>query len=68
MRDEYDFSNAVKNPYVKPQKTTITIRLETKIIDYFKSLASEVNIPYQTLINTYLADCVANNRKPSITW
>ena len=68
MRDEYDFSNGNKNPYVKPQKTTITIRLETKTVDYFKSLSSEVNIPYQTLINSYLTDCASKKRKVSIVW
>ena len=28
MRDEYDFSEGVKNPYVRQQKTTVTIRLD----------------------------------------
>ena len=37
MRAEYDFSNAVKNPYVKPRKTAVTIRLDPATVEYFKS-------------------------------
>ena len=70
MRDEYDFSKGVRNPYVKPGegKAAITIRLDTKIIAYFKDLSANLGIPYQTLINSYLADCVANKRQPTTTW
>ena len=38
MRDEYDFSGGIKNPYVRQQKTTVTIRLDTATVDYFKKL------------------------------
>jgi len=68
MRDEYDFSEGVKNPYAKPLKTTITIRLDKATVDYFKELSEEVNMPYQTLINSYLADCAAKKAKPNIEW
>ncbi|HJA75512.1 MAG TPA: BrnA antitoxin family protein [Candidatus Desulfovibrio gallistercoris] len=68
MRDEYDFSGGIKNPYVRQQKTTVTIRLDTATVDYFKKLSDETSMPYQTLINAYLADCVAHKRRPSITW
>jgi len=68
MRDEYDFSEGVKNPYVKPPKTTVTIRLDRETVTYFKSLAETVNMPYQTLINSYLADCAARKIRPSIHW
>jgi hypothetical protein len=37
-------------------------------IDYFKAEAEQVGIPYQTLINLYLADCVSNNRELQLTW
>ena len=43
MRDEYDFSNGVRNPYARPTKSTVTIRLDKSTIDYFKSLSDEVN-------------------------
>ena len=68
MREEYDFSDGVKNPYVRAQKTSITIRLDKSTVDYFKNLSEEVNIPYQTIINAYLADCAAKRRKPSLVW
>ena len=51
MREEYDFSNSVPNPYIKNLKKQITIRLEEDVISYFKTLADETGIPYQTLIN-----------------
>jgi predicted DNA binding CopG/RHH family protein len=38
------------------------------VIGYFKALADDTGIPYQTLINLYLRDCVAQNRKPELTW
>ena len=68
MRDEYDFSNAKKNPYVKPVKAAVTIRLDKSTVDYFKGLSEEVNLPYQTLINSYLTTCAANKIKPTIDW
>ncbi len=68
MRAEYDFSNAVKNPYVKPKKTAVTIRLDQATVDYFKSLSSEVSLPYQTLINSFLTDCAKRRVKPNIVW
>ena len=67
MRAEYDFSNAVKNPYVKPRKTAVTIRLDPATVEYFKSLASEVSLPYQTLINSFLTDCAKRKVKPNIS-
>ena len=68
MRDEYDFSNARKNPYAKALKKQITIRIDEATIDYFKQLAEESGIPYQSLINLYLRDCVQANRKLEIAW
>lgn len=66
MREEYDFSNAVKNPYAKKvtAKRQVTLNLNERTIDYFKKMASETGIPYQTLINLYLDDCVKHERKP----
>ncbi len=68
MRDEYDFSNAIKNPYSKQQKATVTIRLDSSTIEYFKNLSEKVNIPYQTLINSYLTDCAVNKKQPVFSW
>ncbi|MDQ7793732.1 MAG: BrnA antitoxin family protein [bacterium] len=70
MRDEYDFAKMAgrKNPYVRKLKKQVTIRLGEDVIAYFKSLGEETGIPYQSLINLYLRDCVAQNRKPSMKW
>ena len=68
MKKEYNFSNSVKNPYVRKLKKQITIRLENETIEYFKKLAMETDIPYQNLINLYLRNCAHNKLKPSIDW
>ncbi|NJP10750.1 MAG: BrnA antitoxin family protein [Leptolyngbyaceae cyanobacterium RU_5_1] len=68
MRDEYDFSESVQNPYLKKLKKQVTIRLEEEVVDYFKQLSEETGIPYQTLINLYLQDCVRSQRKLSLEW
>ena len=68
MKDEYDFSNAEKNPYVKKLKERISIRLEKEVKDYFQKIALKNNLPYQTLINLYLRDCMENEVEPKIEW
>ena len=70
MREEYDIKNLNprKNPYSNNLKKQITINIDSSIIDFFKSQAKDTGIPYQTLINLYLADCVKNNKKPNISW
>ena len=68
MRDHYDFSNAVKNPYINKLKKQITIRLDTETIDYFKDLSEETGIKYQQLISLYLAECARKQLKPKIGW
>ena len=68
MQKNYDFSQGKKNPHPKRLKKQVTIRLEEATIDYFKALAEEVGIPYQTLINLYLRDCAAKKRRLSMDW
>lgn len=68
MRKQYDFATAKKNPYVALLKKQITIRLDEESIAYFKSISQEAGIPYQSLINLYLRDCAANQRKLSLNW
>ena len=63
MRKEYDFSKGIRNPYAKLLKKQITININLDVLDYFKSMSEETGVPYQTLINLYLADCKANKRK-----
>jgi uncharacterized protein (DUF4415 family) len=68
MRKEYDFSNARTNPYAKRLKKQVTIRLDRETVGYFKKMAKETGVPYQTLINLYLRDCAMSRRRLSIRW
>jgi predicted DNA binding CopG/RHH family protein len=68
MRKEYDFTNARPNPYAKRLKQSVTIRLEQPTIEYFKKLATETEIPYQTLINLYLRECAVTKKRPAVRW
>ena len=68
MRKHYDFSNARKNPYAAQLKKSVTIRLDEGSISYFKGMAEETGIPYQSLINLYLKDCAATGKKLNLAW
>ncbi|HEY3215143.1 MAG TPA: BrnA antitoxin family protein [Candidatus Eisenbacteria bacterium] len=68
MRREYDFSKGRRNPYARRLKRQVTIRLEEQTIQYFKGLSQELGIPYQTLINLYLRDCAATQKRLSFAW
>ena len=70
MKKEYDFSKmkSRSNPYASKLKRQVTIRMGDDVVAYFKALAVETGIPYQSLINLYLRDCVAHNRKPELSW
>jgi predicted DNA binding CopG/RHH family protein len=68
MRKHYDFSKARKNPYAAQLKKPVTIRLDEGSISYFKSMAEETGIPYQSLINLYLKDCAATGKRLSLAW
>ena len=70
MREEYDIENLNprKNPYTKRLKKQITINIDNETIEYFKAQSEKSGLPYQTLINLYLADCAANKRTLQMTW
>ena len=70
MKDEYDLSTMTsrKNPYASKLKKPVTMRLGEDVISYFKGMAEESGVPYQSLINLYLRDCVANHKKIDINW
>ena len=54
MQDEYDFSDAVRGRFYEPKKIPVSLRLDNDIVLFFKKLASEKKVPYQTLINALL--------------
>ncbi len=68
MRKSYDFSKSIKNPYAKRLKKQIKIRIEEETISYFKAMADEKGIPYQSLINLYLRDCANEHRQFETKW
>jgi len=70
MKDEYDLSRMKSrpNPYARKLKKQVTLRIQPEVIDYFKAMAEETGIPYQSLINLYLQDCVNSHRKLNMQW
>ena len=68
MTKNYDFSKGKRNPYAKQLKQSITMRVDRTTVEYFKGLAAELDVPYQTLINLYLRDCALSGRRPAMTW
>ena len=70
MKPEYDLSKMKmrKNPYASKLKKPVTMRLSEDVIGYFKGMADEAGVPYQSLINLYLRDCVTQHRRVKIDW
>ena len=68
MRKKYDFTKARRNPYASRLKKQLTIRLDGDTLAYFRELADETGIPYQTLINLYLRECAQEKKRPSMRW
>jgi len=70
MKKEYDLSKmkSRKNPYASKLKKPVTMRLSEDVIVYFKEMSESSGVPYQSLINLYLRDCVAQHRKLDISW
>lgn len=68
MRKNYDFSDSSPNPYAQKLKKQITIRLDEDTVEYFKAMAEEKGIPYQSLINLYLRDCAQSHRDLKLQW
>ena len=54
MLEEYDFSDGVRSRFYEPKKIPVSLRLDNDIVLFFKKLASEQKVPYQTLINALL--------------
>ena len=68
MRKAYEFAKMKgrRNPYARLLKKPVTIRLGADVVEYFKSMAKQLGVPYQNLINLYLRDCVQSHRR--IEW
>ena len=70
MTEEYEIErlNPRKNPYTKRLKKQVTINIDQEVIDYFKQLSEQSDLPYQTLMNLYLQDCANHKRQLQLTW
>lgn len=68
MRESYDFSKSRPNPYARRLKKQVTMRIDQDTIAYFKSMAEDKGIPYQSLINLYLRDCAQSQRDLKLQW
>ena len=70
MKAEYDLSRmkSRRNPYASKLKKPVTMRLSEDVVAYFKGMAMEAGVPYQSLINLYLRDCVTQHRQVEINW
>lgn len=70
MKNEYDLSTmkSRRNPYAAKLKRQVTIRMGDDVIEYFKEMSVRTGVPYQSLINLYLRDCVAQKRELNLSW
>jgi uncharacterized protein (DUF4415 family) len=62
MRDEYDFSEGKRNPYMKLIKKPVTMNIDVTTIDYFKEESRRTGVPYQTIMNMFLGECAKEGR------
>ena len=70
MKTEYDLSKmqSRQNPYASKLKKPVSMRLSEDVVSYFKKMAVDAGVPYQSLINLYLRDCVIKHRKVDVSW
>jgi len=70
MRKEYDFAHMKKAEprYLRRMKAAVTMRLDTTVISYFRSLANDIGMPYQSLINYVLSEYASCKLQPSANW
>ena len=64
LRAEYAFSKMKgrRNPDARLLKKPVTIRLGADVVQYFKTMANQMEVPYQNLINLSLRGCVQSHR------
>lgn len=68
MKKNYDFSSAVKNPYLNRLKRQLTLQLDEETIGYFQEMAKDLSIPYETLMNMYLRECADSGKRLRLNW
>lgn len=59
IADEYNFSNGKRGAVLSHKgKTRITIWIDNKVLDWFKTQAEEKGQGYQTALNEALRGCI----------
>lgn len=61
LNEEYDFSRGTRGRFYTPHKKSTTIRLDDDVILYFKKMAGEQKVGYQTLMNSALREYIHNH-------
>ncbi|MEO5360965.1 MAG: BrnA antitoxin family protein [Nitrospirota bacterium] len=61
IKDEYDFSKGIRGRFYKPKKIPTTIRLDNDIVMFFKKLATQQKVAYQSMINEVLRSYVTSH-------
>jgi len=58
--DYVDYSKAKRAvfPRLKPSTETISLRLPKSVLAHLKAMANKRDVPYQTLLKTFLAERV----------
>jgi predicted DNA binding CopG/RHH family protein len=57
-------ANAASISNAKPSFTTVSLRLPESLLDQIKIEADKRDMPYQLLIQTWLAEAVEQSRRP----
>ncbi len=52
---------------LRPSTATISLRLPQAMLEELRVLANERDVPYQSLLKVYLAERIAQERKPART-
>lgn len=62
--DYVDWSEAetVRLPNLKPSSTAISLRLPNSLLERIKVAANKRDVPYQSLIKTWLAEKIDSNK------
>ena len=70
MNADYDLSKfkSRKHPYASKLKKPVTMRQSEDVVEYCKGMAVEAGVTYQSLINLYLRNWLAQHRKAKIAW
>ena len=61
----FDFSQGKRTIFtnLRPSRESISLRLPTPLLSKIKLIASKRDVPYQSLIKTYLAESVSKEFK-----